>query len=192
MSEEEKNQFLSDLRTDNELDAIYKSETEKFNSVNFSPEVDHQYFVNMIPNVREKIDSQKAKKWYFSAPMKFAYTMILLIAVGINFINFENGSFEQNFSIFTDSTEINQFLAEDSDLLNDLLEEDFSTNYDLAGLLEEETNTDDNLLLALSSKENYTDVFNHNSTLFEEIEKYSVTEEEINEILQDLSSEVNL
>ena len=188
LSEEEKNQFLSDLRTDEELNNIFRAEAEKNESLNLNPEVNQSYFINMVPEIRAKIDIQNRKKWYFSAPMKFTYTMILLIATGVNFINFDNESFEQKFSIFADSAEVNQFLAEDLKLLDDLLEEDLSTNYNLAGVLE----ADESFFASLDQDENYSGLLNGNSDLKDVIEEYFLTEEELNKILNELSSEVNL
>lgn len=188
LSEVERENFLSDLKTDSELAELYQTETKKLNSFEIPKSINEDYFTNLLPKVREKLDKKRELRWYQNSFAKYAIPFIFIIAVGINFINFDNESMLDNFSIFTDSSDYDLLLSSDNDFIDELLEEDYQSEDGLIEILDEENETN---LISLNDFSDYSNVLENNNYI-DQIDTYSISEEEIEEILKNLSSEETL
>lgn len=183
MSEEEKKVFLLDLEIDQDLNEIYLREKSKFEVVDSKPVVEEQYFVNLLPNVRAKIEKQSKTKWYYAPSAKFALTLIILIALGINFVDFSKNQINTNFTILADSSSFEMFLSSEDDYLSEIINEDYLNDLSSFEVLE----TTETEVIAYQDISDYS-INLSADTYVDDLSDFSVSEEEIKKILENLGS----
>jgi len=121
MSEKEKEKFEKKLHTSSNFRQEYDLYKEKLSSLSTNIDVDEQYFVNLLPNVRTKMDKQKS----FQPFKKIVYVFpVVLLAVFLTF-ELENNNnnfyynFDEWFNEFTNDEEVIEELFVDALSLSD-------------------------------------------------------------------------
>lgn len=184
MNENEKQKFINALNSDPELADIFEKEKTKFDSIGIKPEVSEEYFTNLLPRVRERIDKKQNKKWYFANSVKLAFTFIVLIAVGINFIEFSGNSLQNDFSIFADSSDYDLLIEADDYYLTEIIEEDFVSELSFFELVDENSSA----LVNETGNSGLTDIIDRDNYI-NELNDFSVSKEEIEQILKEIDPE---
>ena len=165
MNSSEKEEFEKTIEASPSL----KEEVDEYNSF-FSaisstqnPEVDESYFINLVPNFRERLERSKGKKYHpafsFATAVLTVVVFFLLIITHTNQV-VRNDNTTPNYS----STDISDYLNTNSDqpLLSNL-PSDVQANYDslLDGLIYQELNNNGKNLVGAE----YLDKLDYNSFL---------------------------
>jgi len=151
LSEEEKVKFEKMLKESNDFQQEYNLYKEKLGSLSNNIDVDEQYFVNLLPNVRNRMNKQKSfqpfKKIVYAFPV-----VLLAIFLTLQFGNNKSNGFNYNFNEM-----ITEFSNEE-DVMDELFADALSsenTYYSVVNDYEEFGDEDlDNLMNAELQNEN--------------------------------------
>lgn len=188
MTDIEKSKFISELNRDSELADIFEKEKIKFELFDeANVETSEEYFTNLLPRTRMKIDEKVNRKRKMFGFVKFAFPTVMLVAIGLNFIKLDNNTAFENAPIFADTSSYDLLIDSDEYYLDDLIEEDLISSSSFLQL-DEEINTN---LVYQTSETNFTDIFDRDNYL-NELNDFSVSTEEIEKILKTIDSKERL
>ncbi|MCP5063958.1 MAG: hypothetical protein GY936_16065 [Ignavibacteriae bacterium] len=151
LSKEEKAKFEIMLEESNDLQKEYNLYKERLGSLSTNIDVDEQYFVNLLPNVRSGMDKQKS----FQPSKKIVYAFpVVLLAI---FLTFQLGNNKSNGFDYNFNELISEFSNEE-DVMNELFADALSSEdlyYSIENNFEEYGDEDlDNLMNTEIQNEN--------------------------------------
>lgn len=156
MSTDEKVKFEKMLKESNDFQKEYNLYKERLGSLSNNIDVDEQYFVNLLPNVRNRMDKKKS----FQPFNKIVYAFpVVLLAV---FLTFQLGNNKSNGFDYNFNEMISEFTAEE-DVMNELFSDALSSEniyYSVDNDFEEYGDDDlDNLMNSELQNENFEAYF---------------------------------
>lgn len=174
LSVEERKSFIERLKNDSIFNNEFKKFEELYNKSQLRADVDENYFVNLVPNARNRINANKRKNIF-----KYAYILpVIVFGLLLLYNNQERPAynFDTLLESFTDDEIIAGELFENSfDNWNYLIEDDLIiTEY-----FEDSAYVDESLFDYLSSNIRGSDI---SESFFNEI-----SEDEFNDIYNELS-----
>jgi len=189
MTDMEKSRFFSELKKDKELTDILETEENKFAIFDkFTPDISEDYFINLLPRTRAKIDKKRNKKRKKYDFVKYAFPAVMVLAIGLNFIKLDKNSFFDSSFIFADSTNYDLLIESDQYYLDDLIEEDLISSASFLQLDEEANKIN---IVYQNSGNSFLDIFDKHSYL-SELKDFSISTEEMKTILKNINSKETL
>ncbi len=170
LSKEEKARFEKMLEESNDFQKEYNLYKEKHASLSNNMDVDEQYFVNLLPNVRSRMDKQKLYRPF--KKIVYAFPVILLAV----FLTFQRGNNKSNGFDYNFNEMISEFTAEE-DVMNELFADALSSEdiyYSVENNFEEFGDDDlDNLMNAELKNENFEAYFYDDTVDEDFVRKFS-------------------
>lgn len=121
LSEEEKSNFEKNLSLNHNLRKEFEKYQMNYKNLNLEVKAEEDYFVTLLPRVKERISEKKKFSFYFNRIPKYAYLVpvILIAAVVIFSLNTSNS----NIKSAIDVKKLTNAFSDNNELITELLDE---------------------------------------------------------------------
>ena len=124
-SEEEKSNFEKNLSLNHNLRKEFEKYQMNYKNLNSEIKAEEDYFITLLPRVKERISAKKKFSFYFNLIPKYAYLfpVILIAAVVIFLLN----TYNSNIKSAIDVKNFTYAFSDNNELITELLDE--TSNY---------------------------------------------------------------